>query len=77
MTSQMCEFGRSLDHETTKSVSLRGIGFLHFFTSLFEGRVEKATAPRREAKYRNGVRGEPIESISNRYQIEIESESNV
>ena len=59
MISQMYQFGRPLDHKITKSVSLRGIGFLHFFTSLFEGRVEKKLIPSWEPKYRNRVRGEP------------------
>ena len=59
MRSGVFHFGSPLGHKITKSVSLRGIGFLHFFTSLFEGRVETGLAPRPEPKYRNRVRGEP------------------
>ena len=57
----MYQFGRSLGHKITKSVSLKGICCVHVCTS----QVETWTAPSPELKYRHGVRGEPIESIAN------------
>jgi len=69
MTYQFDRFGRPLAHEITKSVSLRGMCFLHLFTSLFRCQVKTQTVACQELKYRNGVRGGTYRIVSDQSVI--------